>query len=221
MTSHCASCGADVVGDWRACPLCREPLVEGEHTGPEPYPAVPLRFDRRTVRLLLIALSLVAVAASFAAQLLLPQLMAPARTLWLSLATLWLVVLTAAYRRRSVGSLVLWLVVLLSLAAAAWDLVTGGLAWATTWAIPAICTSANVALGVVTWVVRPEPGEHIAKVALVLVFGLVPGLFVVLGWVTAALPALVCVGVSLLLLALLTVLRRRELGDSLHRRLQL
>ena len=113
------------------------------------------------------------------------------------------------------------MVLLLSLAAAAWDLVTGGgVSWATTWAIPAICTFANLALGIVIWVVRLEPAEHVVKLALVLLFGLVPVLFVIFGWVTVALPSLVCVGFSLALIALLIVLRRRELGDSLHRRLQ-
>ena len=89
--------------------------------------------------------------------------------LWITRA---LVVLVAAYRRHNVGSLVLWLVVLLSLAAVAWDLVTGWSMWATTWAIPSICTFANLALVIVVRVVRMEPSEHIAKAALVMLFGL-------------------------------------------------
>nr|WP_255622135.1 DUF6320 domain-containing protein [Tessaracoccus sp. OS52] len=185
----------------------------------ELYPAPPLRFDRRQVRRVLVALSVVAVVLSFAAQLLVPNLMAPVRTVWLSVATLWLVVLAAAYRRRNVGSLVIWLVVLLSAAAAAWAQVSGGGSWATTWAIPAICTFANVALGIVVWVVRLEPLEHLGKALLVLVFGLVPGLFVALGWVTTVLPSVVCVGFSLVLLSLMVGLKRRELGEALHRRL--
>lgn len=50
--------------------------------------------------------------------------------------------------------------------------------WATTWAIPSICTFANLALVIVVRVVRMSPSEHIAKAALVMLFGLVPGLFV-------------------------------------------
>lgn len=230
MSQHCPSCDAAVIGQWQVCPLCRGALESGEgetSTEPEsvePYPAAPLRFDRRKLRWLLILLSVLAVVASFAAQLLIPHLVAPVRTVWLSVATLWLVVVAAAHRRNNVGGVVIRLVLLLSGAALAWDLVTGGSAWtttwATTWAIPAICTFANLALGIVVWVVRLEPGEHIAKAALVLLFGLVPGLFVVLGWVTVALPALVCVGFSMVLLVLMAIFRRGELGHALHRRLQ-
>lgn len=229
MSRVCSACGAVIRGYWPECPLCRVPLPgaapEGEPEAPpegepEAYPAAPLRYNRRQLRNLLAALSVLAVVVSFAAQLLVPDLMAPVRTVWLSIATLWLVVLAAAHRRHNVGSLVVWLVVLLSLAAVAWDLVTGGISWATTWAIPAICTAANVALGIVIWIVRMERGEHIVKAALVLLFGLVPGLFVVFGWVTVALPSLVCLGLSALLLAAMGVFRFRELGESLHRRLQ-
>lgn len=231
MSSECRSCGAEVMGQWAVCPLCHVALASGgEDTVTEPesrqeaYPAAPLRFDRRKLRRLLIVLSVLAVIASFAAQLLIPELMAPVRTVWLSVATLWLVVLAAAHRRNNPGGVVIRLVLLLSLAALAWDLVTGRPAWtttwATTWAIPAICTFANLALGLVVWVVRLEPSEHIAKAALVLLFGLVPGLFVALGWVTVAAPALICVGFSLVLLAFMAIFRRGELGRALHRRLQ-
>lgn len=222
MSGRCRACGAGVEGNWRSCPLCRVPLASnGAGQAEEPYPAAPLRFNRRQLRAVLIFLSVLAVLVSFAAQMFIPDLMAPVRTVWLSVATLWLVVLAAAHRRNNFGSLVIWLVVLLSLAAVAWDLVTGGDLWATTWAIPAICTFANLALGVVVWIVRMEPGEHIVKAALVVLFGLTPGLFVALGWVTLALPSLICVGFSGILLALMTVLRRRELGESLHRRLHI
>lgn len=221
--SSCRSCGAEIEGQWRVCPLCRVSLEVRKQEQPireEPYPAAPLRFDRRLLWALLVQLSVLAVIASFAAQALVPQLMAPVRTVWLSVAALWLVVLAAVHRRNNVSSLVVWLVLLLSLSAVAWDRVTGWSLWATTWAIPAICTSANLALGIVVRVVRMEPAEHIAKAALVMLFGLVPGAFVLLGWVTVTMPSLVCVGFSALLMTLMAVFRHRQLGDALHRRFQ-
>lgn len=222
---RCDSCGGLVEGRWTICPLCRVPLppVEADARGAasdEPHPTVPLRFDRRQLWAALVPLSVVAAAASFAAQAVVPGLVEPVRTVWLSLATLWLVVLVAVHRGRHASSLVLWLVVVLSVAAVAWDAVTGWDRWATTWAIPGICAFANVALALVVRLVRLEPEEHIAKAALVMLFGLVPGVFLVLGWVTWSVPALACVATSALLLAGMGLFRRRQLGAALHRRLQ-
>lgn len=222
MTTRCASCGGGIEGAWQTCPLCRVPLerAPGEDAAAEVYAPVPLRYDRRRLWAVFVPLSVAAVVASFAAQAVVPDLWAPVRTVWLSLATAWLVVLVSIHRRHNVGGLVVWLVVLLSLSAVLWEQATGRSSWATTWAIPGICTFANLALVVMALMVRHEPGEHIAKAALVMVLGLVPGLFVLLGWVSVATPALVCVGFSLLLLAVLAVFRRGELRDALQRRFQ-
>lgn len=222
---YCEACESQVLGRWEECPLCRATLAPrttpeaAVPEGPETYPAPPLRFDRRQLRRVLLVLSALAVAASFAAQLLVPDLMAPVRTVWLSVATLWLVVLAAAYRRRHFAGLVLWLVVLLSGATLAWDWVTEGPPWAMTWAVPAICTSANLALGLAGLVVRLDALEHISKAALVVLFGLVPGIFVIFGWVSIVTPALVCVGISILMLLAMLLFRRRVLWEALHRRL--
>lgn len=89
--SHCRSCGADIEGRWRVCPLCRVPFDLGAAVLPAPeeaYPAAPLRFDRRQLWAVLVPLSVLAVIASFAAQALVPDLMAPIRTVWLSVAAL-------------------------------------------------------------------------------------------------------------------------------------
>ncbi|TRY19375.1 hypothetical protein FOJ82_00195 [Tessaracoccus rhinocerotis] len=220
-TKHCPGCGSTVLGRWRSCPLCHGPLegVLQAADEPETYPAPPLRFDRRQLRKVLLVFSALAVAASFAAQVLVPDLMAPVRTVWLSIATLWLVVLAVARRRRHFTGLVLWLVVLLSGAAVAWELVTDGPPWAVTWALPAICTSANLALGLAGWVVRLDPLEHISKGLLVVLLGLVPGIFVLTGWVSVITPSLVCVGISVVMLAAILVLRHRVLWQALQRRL--
>lgn len=220
--SHCADCSAWVEGRWARCPLCRAPLEPGERSSAsEVYPAAPLRFRRSQLRRTLIIVSLVLVALSFATQLLIPNLIAPVRTLWLSIATLWMVALAVVQRRRNVGALVAWLIVLLSLAALVWNQFEGPQLWATTWAIPAICAAANVTLAIVVWLVSLDASEHLAKATMVLLIGLVPGLFVVFGWVVTPWPSLASVASSVVLLALMISLRPRQLLSALQRRLHI
>lgn len=147
---RCSSCGGEVAGEWSACPLCRvnlDPADAAALAGAEVFPAPLLRFDRRQVWAAVLALSVLVLIFSFAAPALVPGLAPPVRTVWLSIAVVWLVVIAAVQRRRNVGSLVGWLVVLLSVAAVVWNQYDGPDFWATTWVIPAICTAANLALG--------------------------------------------------------------------------
>ena len=218
--SRCPDCRADVEGRWSGCPLCRAPLEPGgDVVASEAFPAPPLRFNRNQLRRVLLILSVLLIIGSFGSQLLIPNLMAPIRTVWLSIATVWLVAVAVVQRRRNVGGLVIWLLVSLSLAVFIWNQFVGPEQWATTWAIPAICTAANLALGVVVWIIRLDPGNHLAKAVLVVGIGMVPGLFVIFGWVTNILPALICVGLSLVLLVLMVAIRPRQLGTALSRRL--
>lgn len=221
---RCPACRAEVVGRWRDCPLCDaalEPRPGSTAHRAEVYPAPPLRFHRTHLRNAVILASVAMIVASFAAQALVPDLVAPVRTVWLSVAVIWLVVLAVVQRRRNPGSLVGWLVVSLSLAAIVWNQFDGPYLWATTWAVPAICTAANLAVAAMVWFIRLEVTELLANAMIVVSVGLVPGAFVLLGWVTVIVPSLACVGISLVLLTLLLLFRRRQLGTALHRRLQL
>ena len=221
---RCSSCGGEVLGQWADCPLCRvelDPVDTAASDGAEVFPAPPLRFDRRQVWAAVVALSVLVLIFSFTAPAIVPGLAPPVRTVWLSVAVVWLVVIAAVQRRRNVGSLVGWLVVLLSTAAVVWNQYDGPAFWATTWVIPAICTAANLALGSIVWIIRLDPQEHLAKALLVGLIGLMPGLFVVFGWVATPLPALICVGFSLLVVSLILIIRPRQLGSALRRRLHL
>lgn len=217
--SRCPSCEVSVVGEWVDCPLCRTPLVGRPQHGHEVYPTSPLRFNQTQLRRVLLLVSIALVVASFAMQALIPNLLAPVRTVWLSVATVWLVAVAVVQRRRNVGGLVAWLLVVLSTAVWVWNQFNGPPLWATTWAIPAICTAANVALAIVVWLLHVDASNHLAKALLVGVIGLVPGLFVIFGWVVTPVPSLVCVGFSLLVLALMLAIRPRQVGAALHRRL--
>lgn len=218
--TRCPDCVAQVEGAWHSCPLCRAPLErERAWVGEETYPATPLRFQRRQLWRVFLMLSFLLIVGSFATQVLIPNLMAPIRTVWLSVAVVWLVVIAVIQRRRNVGSLVAWLLVLLSLAVWVWNQFVGPELWATTWAIPAICTAANLTLGVIVWFIRLDPGDHLAKAVLVVGIGLVPGLFVIFGWVSNIIPSLACVGLSVVLLVLMLAIRPRQVGSALSRRL--
>jgi hypothetical protein len=218
----CTECAADIEGSWARCPLCSAPLT-GE-AAPSPIPAVPLNFSRRRVWKALFLTSLAVILASFLAQLPFNRETADIglfRSVWLGLTAMWLVVLMAAHKRRNVAKGTVYLVVLIGLVCVYWDYLAGWDGWSLTYALPALCASSIIAVLVTVRVMRTEVGEHIIYSGLTVLLGLVPVVFLALGWVNNPVPSVVCGALSICALVLVQVARGAEVRHELAKRLHL
>lgn len=220
---RCAACTVDLEGTWSRCPLCGSDAVTGD-PAPSPLLAAPLLFSRRRVLKALFLASLAMIFASFLVQLVfsrdLPGLGA-LRSVWLGVASMWLLVLMAVRKRRNLAKGTVYLVTLIGLICAYWDYLTGWHGWSLTWAIPIVCAASIIGLLITVRVMRVEVGEHVLYSALTMALGVVPIIFLVFGWVSESLPSLICVCLSLVALALLLHNRSAEMRGELAKRLNL
>ncbi|MFT4231771.1 MAG: DUF6320 domain-containing protein [Leucobacter sp.] len=217
--SRCAECAVGIEGEWTRCPLCGA-AVAGEAI-PSPLPAVPLKFSRRRVLQVLFLVSIAVILVSFVAQLLFSREngIGALRSVWLGIASMWLVVLMAVRKRRNVAKGTVYLVVLAGLICAYWDFLTGWHGWALSYAIPIVCAAAIAALLITVRLMRTETGEHILYSGVTVLLGLVPLVFLALGWVRDPLPSRICGGLSLIALLLHLYSgadMRHELAKRLH-----
>lgn len=218
---HCAACALDIEGDWSRCPLCTGP-VAGDVTA-SPFPAVPLRFSRRRVLRVLVMTSIALILASYLAQLLFSRGIAgigALRSVWLGVATMWLVVLMAERNRRNLAKGTAYLVALVSLVSVYWDYLTGWHGWSLTYVVPLVNVCAIVALLIIVRMMRIEIGDHIVYSGLTLLLGLAPIAFLALGWVTNPLPSGIC-GALGTTLVLTQLTRGPDLRHELAKRLHL
>jgi hypothetical protein len=217
---RCAACAVDIEGSWSRGPLCGA-TTEGEGV-PDPMPAVPLVFSRRRVLAVLFFASLGVIVASLAAQLLFNRGDAGVgvlRSIWLGVVALWLVVMMAVRKRRNVAKGTAYLVILLGGVSAYWDYLTGWNGWALSYAVPATCACSIVAVLIAVRVMHTEVGEHVVYSWMTAVLGLVPVVFLALGWVRHPVVSIVCGALSVIALAVqLASLRetRHELAKRLH-----
>lgn len=217
---RCTACAVDLEGAWGHCPLCSAP-VSGDPV-PDPMPAVPLRFSRKRVLRALFLGSLGVIVASFAAQLLFlrdSDGIGVLRSVWLGVSSMWLVVMMAAAQRRNVAKGTVYLVVLIGLVCVYWDYLSGWDGWSLTYALPALCASAIIAVLITVRVMRTEVGEHILYSGLTVLLGLAPLVFLVLGWVTNPVPSVVCGALSICALVMVQAARGAEVRHELAKRL--
>ncbi|MGO1256771.1 MAG: DUF6320 domain-containing protein [Microbacterium gubbeenense] len=218
---RCAACAVDIEGTWRRCPLCGAETA-GD-VSPDPLPDVPLAFTRRRVLRALFFVSLGVIALSFLAQLLFVRGEASVgalRSVWLGVAALWLVVMMAVRKRRNIVKGTTYLVILLGGVSAYWDYLTGWNGWSLSYAVPATCACSIVAVLITVRVMRTEVGEHIVYSWMTAVLGLVPVVFLALGWVNHPALSIFCGALSVVALALQLV-RLRETRHELAKRLHL
>ncbi|NUL48847.1 hypothetical protein F7P69_27130 [Cellulosimicrobium funkei] len=236
---RCEECSVGIEGAWSRCPLCSAPVAApagasaaaragggGEGVGgeaPSPLAAVPLVFSRRRVLRALTLVSIALILASFTAQLLFGRDLdglGVLRSVWLGVSAMWLVVLMAVRQRRNIAKSTASLVALVSLVCVYWDYLGGWPGWSLTYVVPILCASSIVALLITVRVMRIEEGEHIVYSGLTVLLGLTPLGFLLLGWVTHAVPSAICGGLSLVALALIQRARgasvRHELAKRLH-----
>lgn len=218
--TRCPACRVRIEGTWSRCPLCGG-AMHG-HAVPSPLPDVPLRYSRRRVLRALVLTSLGLIALTLAAQLLFRPGAAgfgPLRAVWLGLATMWAVVLMAASTRHDAGKGSVALVVVLGLLCTYWDYLTGWHGWALTYAVPIVCASAIIALIITVRAVRIEVGDHILYSTTTVALGLVPIVFLLLGWVGTPIPSAICGGLALVALGVQAARGgdvRHELAKKLH-----
>lgn len=218
----CDTCTIAIEGTWSRCPLCSAPL-SGDAT-PDPLPIVPLRFSRRRLVKVLFLSSIAVIAASLAAQLLFSERsddIGVLRSIWLGVIAMWAVVLIAVRKRRDLGKGTAYLVVLVGLFAVYWDYLTDWHAWSISYAVPLVCASSVIAVIILTRLFRTEFGDHIVYISLTALLGLIPILFLALGWVTVRWPSIVCVALCAGTLATLIAARGRSIRHELTKRLDL
>lgn len=219
--SRCSACAIGVEGEWVHCPLCGEP-VTGAAT-PSPLPDVPLQYSRRRVLTVLFLVSLGVILASFVVQLLLSHGdsgVGVLRSIWLGVAAMWLVVLMAVRKRRNVAKGTLYLLVLVGLVCVYWDFLTGWHGWALTYAVPIMCAFAIVALVITVRIMRTDIGEYIVYSVLTVLLGLAPIVFLAFGWVSTAIPSVICIALSVMALPL-HISRARHIRHELAKRFHL
>ncbi|MBB5832404.1 DUF6320 domain-containing protein [Brachybacterium aquaticum] len=223
---RCEDCRAGVEGDWTRCPLCGAELeapADGD-PAPAPHPDVPLRFSRRRVLRVLFLTSLAIIALSFAAQLVFRlghEDIGAWRIVWLGIAALWLVVLMAVRKRSNLAKSIVYLVVLVGGVCVYVDYLAGWSGWALTFAVPILCAASVIGLLVVARVVRMEVGDYIVYSGLTVLLGLAPLVFLALGWVSTAIPSVICGALCLLATWYLLTVRGAEVRHELATRLHL
>lgn len=227
VRAECSSCKVKVRGSKKTCPLCGLPLrvfgveqpVNGQHT--DFFPRIPPRISRTAAWRWLLFASITAIVIAFAIDNIYPTRVDWFRLMLLSVGTMWVVFLTVLRKRHNLSKSIVWQLTLLSLLALIWDRITGWRGWSVNIAVPLIILGAQLAMFILSRVMKLEPGDYIVYFVLAAIMGIVPAVFILTELITFTLLAVIAVIVSIIFLSYIVIFRWSVLRDELAKRMHL
>lgn len=218
----CPACHTIVEGDWKSCPLCGQSLNhKGKKSRLNPYPPIPLRFDRKKGLSLLMIFTLISGLLFIGIEAIWLDQSQGFQLALLGIMSLWTVVYTVIRKRRNIAKSILYLLVIVSAISIYLDYLLKWDGWSTTYVIPVICIFADLALTIAVKVIFPEVGDYILYLLIVVVLGLFPAAFLFFNWTTNPIPSLLSMAVSIIMFIVLMVSYRKVIIYEWGKRMQI
>lgn len=114
----------------------------------------------------------------------------------------------------------MWQVAVVSLLSVFWDWQTGWHGWALDYLIPIVYVTAEFVMYITAKIMKLGIREYLTYAFLDGLFGILPLLFILLGWVKTLYPSIVCAAFSFIFLAAIFIFQgdqiKKELNKKMH-----
>ena len=219
----CEKCDVSVLGSFEKCPLCQHILIgENELEKHETFPFIPLVRHKHSFLFRLLQLfSTAVVIIAFIINWMLPQ-----RGFWslfviAGVACVWLSLAVAIRKRHNILKNLSYQVTIISVLSVFWDLLTGWHGWSVDFVIPIAFVSAMSITAVLAHILKMPTETYIIYSFLLILYGIIPAIFVLSGLSMIVFPSVICVAGSLFSFAALLIFEGKNMIEELKRRLHL
>ena len=218
----CTRCGLSVTGSGSKCPLCQHTLSDDGVESPDVFPRIET--ISHTHGLLLRCLLFGLISVSIVAVML--DWMFPDKTFWSGFAVagaacVWISVRIAITGRGNIMKKLLNLSILISPLSVMWDIATGWHRWSIDFVLPCTYLTVMLAITVISRITRMPAERYLIYLIFLLLFGLIPAIFLAAEWNRVRLPSFLCVTCSLLLFSAHLVFDGPKMKGELRLRLHL
>lgn len=202
------------------CILCGNPLQVSDNTEEyaELFPVIPPFYERHLAMRILIFISISAVALSFAINLIFPSAVNWAVFFLFGVLSIWLGIYIIVQKRYHIPKKIIWLVIILSLLALFWDWRIGWRGWSLEYVIPITIVSAMIIMYITAKIMKLSINDYITYALIDSIFGIVPLLFILLGWVEVIYPSVISIVASVIFLAAIFIFQGNAIRTEIRKR---
>ena len=187
----------------------------------EVYPDIPPLYERHIAIRIMAFISVVAIVAGFVIHNIFPT-----RINWpmfelFGIVSMWIGLIVVLRKRHNIPKNIMWLVLIVSLLSIFWDWRTASVGWALDYVIPIVSVSAMFVMYVTAKIMNLGANDYIAYFLLDALFGIIPVIFILLGWINVIYPSVICVAVSIIFLSAILIFQGENIKAELSKRMHL
>ena len=109
----------------------------------------------------------------------------------------------------------------ISLIALMWDLLTGWIGWSINYVIPLVCIFAMISMAIISKIRKLHIEDYILYIIIDGLFGIVPIIFIIFGFLDVLYPSVICIATSVISLSTIIIFEDKKLIAEVKRRLHI
>ena len=221
---YCENCKIAVKGNWAICPLCAQPLKMADNSGKNEessFKNVPLRYNREKAKQVFFRVSLVIVALYFIITSFYPFQFFGLEYVLFGLLVTWATIVIFIRKRNNFAKVIVYFLILISLASIYFDYINGWRGWSITFVMPILSMASLLSIFIAMQVIDLKVHDYVLYLQLVAVYGIVPLIFLIMGWVGHPLPSVLSVILSLIMFVGVLINYRSLLIIELQKRMHI
>lgn len=218
---YCNNCKVDVVGNRKNCPLCQE-ILKGDKAEDEVFPKISFVYKEHGMFFkIMLLVSIIIATVSVAINILLPSRGAWSLFILGGLGSVWASMISAINKRNNIPKNIIYQVIIISVIAVLWDLLTRWKGWSITYVIPFVYIFAMISMSIISKVRKLHVEDYILYLIIDGLFGLIQIIFIFTGGLTTLYPSLICIVASIISLSTILIFEEKRLRAEIKRRLHL
>lgn len=199
---YCENCQTTIKGEWDSCPLCARPLKSANETDKSiesSFLNVPLRYNREKAKQVFFRVSLVVVALYFIITFFYPFQFFGLEYVLFGLLITWTTIVIFIRKRNNFAKVIVYFLILISLASIYFDYVNGWRGWSITFVLPILSMASLLSIFIGMQFIDLKVHDYVLYLQLVAIYGIVPLIFLIMGWVGHPLASILSVILSLIM----------------------
>lgn len=220
---YCPQCRVHIRGHKERCVLCGNALTisDPNHDDGEVFPSIPPAFEQHLAIRILVFISFAAIAASFSVRIIFPTAVNWPLYIVFGLVSMWLGLIVVLRKRHNIPKAIIWQVTVVTLLSLLWDWQTGWIGWSLDYLIPTIYVAAELVMYITAKIMKLSIRDYVIYAMLGGLFGILPIIFILFGWVAVLYPSVICVTVSMIFLVGIFIFQGGDIRNEWKKRMHI